>query len=79
MEQGLIDAIRLNLSLMMNFSWIFFLFTTKTKGYHFASSMSIGKAGYIATGRGYAIDAVSLASLYAVYAKVSMKSRRIRR
>lgn len=50
-------------------SWVFFLFTAQTKGFRFAEAIRIGKAGYVATGRGYVIEPGSFISLYAVYAK----------
>lgn len=77
MEHGLVYSVRNNLFLLMSFSWLFYLFTAQTKGYHFATALSHGKAGYIATGRGYVIEAVSLVSLYAVYAKVTKAESRL--
>ena len=47
----------------------FFLFTAQTKGFHFARAVNVGKAGYVATGRGFVIEPSSFVKLFALYAK----------
>ena len=50
-------------------SWVFFIFASQTKGFRLAEAIRHGKAGYVATGRGYVIEPGSFIALYAVYAK----------
>jgi len=69
LEDSLAYAAYENLRLIFMGSWVFFLFTAQTKGFRFAEAIRIGKAGYVATGRGYVIEPGSFISLYAVYAK----------
>ena len=56
------------LRMIAGFSFVFSLFTMQTKGFHFSSAISFGRAGYVATGRGFAMDTLSLIELYAKYA-----------
>jgi len=69
LERDFTTALWENVRLIAFCSWIFFLFSAQTKGFHFASALSCGKAGYVATGRGYVIEPGSFISLYAIYAK----------
>ena len=40
----------------------------QTKGFHFSRAITFGRAGYVATGRGFQMDTLSLAELYARFA-----------
>jgi len=50
-------------------SWFFFLFTMQTKAFHFAFGLTHGRAAYLATGRGYAMESHSVVQLYGLYAQ----------
>jgi len=67
-ERGFVIALWENCKLALSCSWLFFLFASQTKGYHFASALRQGHAGYIATGRGYVIETGSFVKLYATFA-----------
>jgi hypothetical protein len=41
----------------------------QTKGFHFSNAISFGRAGYVATGRGFQMDTLALIELYAKYAE----------
>ena len=43
----------------------------QTKAFNFAFGLTYGRAAYIATGRGYAMDNLSVVRLYTTYAQVS--------
>jgi len=72
LEYDLAHAAWENLNLIAMGSWVFFLFASQTKGYRLAEAIRHGKAGYVATGRGYVIEPGSFIGLYAVYAKSHM-------
>lgn len=76
-ERGLLVAIWENVKRLLCLSWLFFLFAAQTKGYHFARAISQGKAGYVATGRGFTTDAGSVVSLYAAYSQVLRCHRKL--
>ena len=69
LERDFVTAVWENVKLVCSGSWIFFLFTAQTKGYHFARAIGVGKAGYVATGRGFVIEPSSFVRLFALYAK----------
>ena len=69
LERDFVTAVWENVKLVCSGSWIFFLFTAQTKGYHFARAVGVGKAGYVATGRGFVIEPSSFVRLFALYAK----------
>ena len=58
MEHDLRHATFENLKLILMGSWMFFLFASQTKGFRLAEAIKYGKAGYVATGRGYVIEPV---------------------
>ena len=41
----------------------------QTKGWNFSNAITYGRAGYVATGRGYQVDTVSVPELYSKYAQ----------
>ena len=43
LERDLVTAVWENVKLVCSFSWIFFLFTAQTKGFHFARAIGVGK------------------------------------
>ena len=49
-------------------SWLFSLFTMQTKASNFANAITFGRAGYVATGRGFQMETISVHQLYANYA-----------
>jgi len=61
-----------NMRLIAMGSWVFFLFASQTKGFRLAEAIRHGKAGYVATGRGYVIEPGSFVGLYGIYAKSHM-------
>jgi len=69
MEYDLSHATYENVKLILMGSWMFFLFASQTKGFRLAEAIKYGKAGYVATGRGYVIEPGSFIGLYCVYAK----------
>ena len=50
-------------------AWVFSLFAMQTKGWNFSNAITYGRAGYVATGRGYQVDTVSVPELYSKYAQ----------
>jgi hypothetical protein len=68
-ETSLWRAIVGTLKMICAFSFLFSLFTMQTKGFHFTNALSFGRAGYVATGRGFQMDTLSLVDLYAKYAE----------
>ena len=57
LEQSLMQALLNLLNDTLGFSVVFFLFSMQTKAYHFMYGLTYGRAAYVATGRGYAMDA----------------------
>ncbi|KAL1503389.1 hypothetical protein AB1Y20_011447 [Prymnesium parvum] len=47
---------------------MFYIFSLKTKAYHFAHGLTFGNAAYIATGRGFDMETHSLVQLFSIYA-----------
>jgi hypothetical protein len=68
-EVSFSHAVWENVRLIGMGSWVFFVFASQTKGFRLAEAIRHGKAGYVATGRGYVIEPGSFIALYAVYAK----------
>ena len=56
---------------MLALNPVFALFKMQTNAYHFSYGLTYGRAAYIATGRGYAMDNLSVVRLYTTYAQVS--------
>ena len=50
-------------------SIIFSVFRSRTSAYFFSQDLKHGGAGYMATGRGYALQHISFVSKYASYAR----------
>ena len=67
-ESSLWRAISGTLRMVAGLSFVFSLFTMQTKGFHFSNAIKFGRAGYVATGRGFQMDTLSLIELYAKYA-----------
>jgi len=57
------EAVRMFLS----FSSFFYPFSMQTRGHNFGFAVNYGRAGYVATGRGYAISTSSMVTLYSAY------------
>ena len=55
------------LKLTLTGSFIFSLFAMQTKGANFANAVTYGRAAYIATGRGFQMDTISVVKLYSDY------------
>jgi len=72
LERSLWFSAIANFNLVVTGSWVFFLFASQTKGFRLAEAIRYGKAGYVATGRGYVIEPGSFIGLYCVYAKSHM-------
>ena len=66
-EYSLSQALVALLRMVCTFSFVFSLFTMQTKGFNFANAMTYGRAGYVATGRGFQMDTLSMVELYAKY------------
>ena len=67
-ETSLWRAFTGTLRMVCALSFVFSLFTMQTKGFHFSNAIAYGRAGYVATGRGFQMDTLSLVELYAKYA-----------
>ena len=68
-EVSLWRAVTKTLRMILSFSFIFSLFTMQTKGFNFSNAITYGRAGYVATGRGFQMDTLQLITLYANYAE----------
>ena len=68
-ETSLWRALIASLRMIFALSFLFSLFTMQTKGFHFSNAISFGRATYVATGRGFQMDTLSLVELYAKYAE----------
>ena len=53
--------------MFLSFSMFFYPFSMQTKGHNFGFAVNYGRAGYVATGRGYNINTSSLVTLFAAY------------
>ncbi|KAL1498897.1 hypothetical protein AB1Y20_013419 [Prymnesium parvum] len=69
LERGFLFSVHHNVFLLACLSWVFFLFTSQTKGYYFSSALTTGKADYVSTGRGFVVEPGSFISLYSIFAK----------
>jgi 1,3-beta-glucan synthase len=69
LEFDLKTAIAALIKDFLAFNWFFFLFSMQTKAFHFAYGLTYGRAAYIATGRGYAMESHSVVHLYHLYAQ----------
>ena len=67
LEQSFWSAVS-ELVVSLSFGMIFHLFSIRTRGYHFARGLSLGRSKYVATGRGYDFTKHSLVQLYTLYA-----------
>ena len=68
-EVSLWRALVSTLSMIFGGSFVFSLFTMQTKGFHFSNAITFGRAGYVATGRGFQMDTIKMIELYAKYAE----------
>ena len=68
-ERGPRDAILKLLTTFFGLSWVFSLFAMQTKGWNFSNAITYGRASYVATGRGYQVETVSVPELYSKYAQ----------
>jgi hypothetical protein len=53
--------------MLASLSFMFYPFSMQTKGHNFGFAVNYGRAGYVATGRGYQIDTKSMVTLFASY------------
>lgn len=67
-EMGPSRALKLVTFNLLAGSWLFSLFTMQTKAAHFGRALTFGRAGYVATGRGFQMDTLSVVVVYAAYA-----------
>ena len=65
--RGVLFATSEILRMFGSFSFLFYPFAMQTKSSNFGFAVTYGKAGYVATGRGYAIDTVSVVAMYGHY------------
>ena len=68
-ERGPRDALLKLLTTFFGLSWVFSLFAMQTKGWNFSNAITYGRASYVATGRGYQVETVSVPELYSKYAQ----------
>lgn len=68
-ERGPREAVVKLLTSFFGLSWIFSLFAMQTKGWNFSNAINFGRASYVATGRGYQVETVSVPELYSKYAQ----------
>eukprot|EP00966_Prymnesium_polylepis_P304446 7033992-Prymnesium_polylepis.1 len=66
-ERSLFYAIAEVLKLTLTGSFLFSLFAMQTKAANFANAVTYGRAAYIATGRGFQMDTISVVKLYSDY------------
>jgi len=67
-QRSLFYALKELLRMFASLSFIFYPFSMQTRGHNFGYAVNYGRAGYVATGRGYAIDTSSLVTMYSNYA-----------
>ena len=53
--------------MLASLSTFFYPFSMQTKAHNFGYAVNYGRAGYVATGRGYAIRTSSMVTLFAAY------------
>ena len=63
-ETSATRALVSSISMVLGGSFIFSLFAMQTKGFNFANAITFGRAGYVATGRGFQMDTLSFVDLY---------------
>jgi len=63
-----IFALKEIVRMLASFSFVFYPFSMQTKAHNFGFAVNYGRAGYVATGRGYAIEPAYLVTLYTNYA-----------
>merc|ERR1719197_215042 len=68
-ERGPREAVVKLLTTFFGLSWVFSLFAMQTKGWNFSNAITYGRASYVATGRGYQVETVSVPELYSKYAQ----------
>jgi len=69
LEFDLMTALSQLISQLLAGNWFFSLFRMQTNTFHFGYGLTYGKAAYVATGRGYAMESRSLVALYTTYAE----------
>ena len=69
LEGSLFASVRSILADFVAGSWFFALFRMQTNAFHFAYRLTYGRAAYVATGRGYAMESRSVVELYTIYAQ----------
>jgi len=67
-QRSLFFAAKESLRMLASLSFIFYPFSMQTRGHNFGFAINYGRAGYVATGRGYAIDTSSMVTMYSNYA-----------
>lgn len=70
LEKGFLFAMRLTVKQTLCGAWLFFLFLTQTRSYHFGEALVHGRGSYVATGRGYTLEPGKFVDLYKQYAQV---------
>ena len=68
-ERGPREAVVKLFTTFFGLSWVFSLFAMQTKGWNFSNAITYGRASYVATGRGYQVETVSVPELYSKYAQ----------
>ncbi|KAJ3333211.1 1,3-beta-D-glucan synthase [Blyttiomyces sp. JEL0837] len=71
-EQGIISAVKRILKHVVSLSPLFDVFTTQIYSYTLLYDLNFGRAGYIASGRGFATARKSFSSLYQAFAEPSI-------
>ena len=69
LEGSLFASVRSILADFVAGSWFFALFRMQTNAFHFAYGLTYGRAAYVATDRGYAMESRSVVELYTIYAQ----------
>ncbi|KAL3920651.1 MAG: hypothetical protein SGPRY_005178 [Prymnesium sp.] len=69
LEKGLLYSLQLAVKQIVCGSWLFFLFLTQTRAYHFGQALVHGRGSYVATGRGYSLEPGKFVDLYKSYAQ----------
>lgn len=72
LEKGLLYSLQLAVKQIVCGSWLFFLFLTQTRAYHFGQALVHGRGSYVATGRGYSLEPGKFVDLYKSYAQVRL-------
>lgn len=66
-QRNVKHALREIMRMFFSFSMLFYPFSMQTKGHNFGYAVNYGRAGYVATGRGYHINPSSMVTLYGAY------------